>query len=268
MVVAGRIGKLKKAVVMMGKNVTGGPFTEQPVPKHFNWNLWQGQTPDVPYLSERTHYTFRWWYEYSGGEMTDTGAHHLDIAQWAIGKQISGPVFIEGSATYPTVTNGFNVATQYQVRYRYDNEVELLVIDRPGGIYNRDGIMFEGEDGHIFVNRSGLYGTAVQELANRPLPRGDFGLYGHDNVSRPERMGKIDAIKNHMGNFYDCTLSRQSPMSDVACQHRSATLCHLGNIAQRIGRPLEWNPVSEQFTGADDAAKLLAREQRKGFEVA
>ena len=98
MVHAGRIGKLTKVTVLMGKNTVGGPFQPQPVPRHFNWNLWQGQTPDVPYLAERGHYTFRWWYEYSGGEMTDTGAHHLDIAQWGIGLQHSGPVEIVGTA--------------------------------------------------------------------------------------------------------------------------------------------------------------------------
>jgi predicted dehydrogenase len=267
MVQAGRIGSLKKTTVLMSKNTVGGPFTVQSIPKHFNWNLWQGQTPDVPYIPERSHYTFRWWYEYSGGEMTDSGAHHLDIAQWAIGMQNSGPISIEGSATYPTTTDSFNVATQYHTLYRYENGVELEVLDRPSGIHNRDGIMFEGDSGHVFVNRSGIYGVPVQELANRPLPRSDFRLYANDNVSRPERMGKIDAIKNHMGNFYDCTLSRQTPMSDVASQHRSASLCHLGNIAQRIGRKLEWNPASEQFVDAADATKLLAREQRKGFEV-
>ena len=84
MVRAGRIGKLQRVEVVLGKNKVGGPFSRKSVPGNFNWDLWQGQTPDVPYLEERSHYTFRWWYEYSGGQMTDWGAHHLDIAQWAI----------------------------------------------------------------------------------------------------------------------------------------------------------------------------------------
>lgn len=268
MVQAGRIGKLTKVTVLMGKNTVGGPFEVRPVPKHFNWDLWQGQTPDVPYIPERSHYTFRWWYEYAGGEMTDTGAHHLDIAQWGIGMQDSGPVEIVGTAKFPKVENGFNVAIDYHALYRYSNGVELEVLDSPRGEHNRNGVMFEGEEGRIFVNRGTIAGRPVEELAKKPFGRGDYRLYDFDNTSRPELSGKIDAIKNHMGNFYDCTVSRKTPISDVVSQHRSATLCHLGNIAQRIGRPLRWDPQAEQFVDAPEADKLLRREQRKGYEVA
>lgn len=267
MVRAGRIGKLTKVTVLMGKNTVGGPFAPQPVPKHLNWNLWQGPTPDVPYIPERSHYTFRWWYEYSGGEMTDSGAHHLDIAQWAIGMQHSGPVEILGTAKYPTAENSFNVAIDYHALYRYANGVELEVLDSPRGDHNRIGVMFEGEEGRLFVNRGAITGRPVEDLAKHPFGRGDFKLYAHDNMSRPELSGKIDAIKNHMGNFYDCTKSRQTPISDVSSQHRSATLCHLGNIAQRIGRKLAWNPESEQFLDAPDAAKRMRRDYRHGFEI-
>ena len=267
MVHAGRIGTLRRMVVVMGKNTQGGPFTPQPVPRHFNWDLWQGQTPDVPYLAERSHYTFRWWYEYSGGEMTDTGAHHLDIAQWGAGLQHSGPVEIEGTARFPTVENGFNVAIDYHAKYRYANGVELEVLDSPRGDYNRDGIMFEGDDGRIFVNRGTLAGKPVEDLASRPLRREDFRVYSDDNLDRVERMGKIDAIKNHMGNFFDCTFSRKTPISDVISQHRSVILCHLGNIAMKVGTKLTWNPETEQFVDTPAATKLLKRDQRKGFEI-
>jgi myo-inositol 2-dehydrogenase / D-chiro-inositol 1-dehydrogenase len=271
MVQAGRIGPLRRIVVVMSKNQQGGPFPSQVVPRHFNWDLWQGQTPDVPYLAERSHYTFRWWYEYSGGEMTDTGAHHLDIAQWGAGLQNSGPVGIEGRARYPTGANCYNVAIDYYARFRYANGVELEVFDSPRGDYNREGIVFEGEAGRIFVNRGTIAGRPVEELATRPLDRGDFRLYADDNLSRPARMGKIDSIKNHMGNFHDCTRTRKTPISDVVSQHRSVSLCHLGNIAMRLGRKLTWNPETEQFgdgmEGAAEATRLLQREQRKGFEV-
>lgn len=267
MVQAGRIGTLRRMVVLMGKNKQGGPFKPTPVPVHFNWDIWQGQTPEVPYLAERSHYTFRWWYEYSGGEMTDTGAHHLDIAQWGAGLQHSGPVEIEGTAKYPTGEYSYNVAIDYHAKYRYANGVELEVLDSPRGDHNRDGIMFEGDAGRIFVNRGTVSGKPVEDLKQKPLQRGDFQLYDHDNADRPERMGKIDAIKNHMGNFYDCTLSRQTPISDVVSQHRSVSLCHLGNIAMRVGTKLTWNPETEQFDNAPEATKLLRRDQRKGFEI-
>ncbi|MCA8987862.1 MAG: Gfo/Idh/MocA family oxidoreductase, partial [Planctomycetaceae bacterium] len=99
----GRIGKLKHVECATDKNPTGGPFAVMPVPEHFNWDLWQGPTADVPYIPQRSHYTFRWWYEYSGGKMTDWGAHHIDIAQWGLGYSDSGPVEIEGQATFPDV---------------------------------------------------------------------------------------------------------------------------------------------------------------------
>lgn len=265
---AGRIGALRKVTVVMSPNPQGGPFETRPVPRHFNWNLWQGQTPHVPYIEERSHYTFRWWYEYSGGEMTDTGAHHIDIAQWGMGKQHTGPVEITAEATIPESDGrSFNVATSYHATFRYDDGVILEVLESPRGEYTRNGIMFEGDAGRIFVNRGTVAGQPVEDLATQPLDRGAFQLYGDDNLERPIRTGKLDAIKNHMGNFYDCTLSRKRPISDVVSQHRSVSVCHLGNIAMRLGRSLRWDPAAERFVGDAEADEWMKREQRVGFEV-
>jgi len=259
MVRGGRIGKLEKVEVVLGKNKLGGPFEKRPVPKHFNWNLWQGQTPDMPYIPERSHYTFRWWYEYSGGQMTDWGAHHLDIAQWAIN---SNPVEINATAKYPTLKDGFNVAIDFHATYRYANGVVMTVGDT-----GRNGIMFTGTEGRIFVNRGVVQGKPVEDLANSPLKRDDFTVYDFDNRTRPERAGKLDAIINHMGNFFDCIQSRRLPISDVESQHRSVSTCHLGNIAMRVGRPVKWDPEKEIFPGNAAANALLSRPQRTGFEV-
>jgi len=263
MVRQGRIGKLQKVTVTLGKNKTGGPFAVTQPPKHFNWDLWQGQTPDVPYITERTHYTFRWWYEYSGGQMTDWGAHHVDIAQWGAGMQHTGPVEIEGRADFPSVENGYNVAVNYSARMRYADGTQLEILDD-----GRNGVMFEGEGGRIFINRGTVAGVAVDRLAEEPLERQDFVLYDHDNLSRPPRAGKLDAIINHMGNFFDCVRSREMPLSDVVSQHRSVSVCHLANIAMRLGRKLTWDPDAEHFTGDDEANTWLSRPQRKGFEIA
>lgn len=259
MVRQGRIGKLQRVDVVLGKNVTGGPFPVRPVPGKFNWNLWQGQTPDVPYREERSHYTFRWWYEYSGGQMTDWGAHHLDIAQWAID---SLPVEISGTAVYPTVADGFNVAVDYGVTYQYANGVTMTVSDT-----GRNGIMFTGSRGRLFVNRGSLQGKPVEDLKTEPLPREQWQVYGFDNLERPERAGKLDAIINHMGNFFDCILQRREPVSDVASQHRSVSTCHLGNIAMREGRTLHWDPQQEGFVNDQAADRHLSRPQRQGFET-
>ncbi len=255
MVRQGWVGNLQKVDVVLGKNKTGGPFSTQPVPKILNWDMWQGQTPDVPYIPERSHYTFRWWYEYSGGQMTDWGAHHIDIAQWGAG---GVPVEIEGTAKMPSVDDGYNVAVDYHVRYRLDNGVEMTVADT-----GRNGVMFTGDKGRLFVNRGTLDGAPTE----RKLPREDFVLYDYDNLERPERAGKLDAIINHMGNFFDCVASRKTPVSDIESQHRSVSTCHLGNISMRLGRKLTWDAKGESFVGDAEANQHLSRPQRDGYEI-
>lgn len=259
MVHQGRIGRLQRVEVVLGKNVTGGPFAVSEPPAHLDWDRWQGQTPAVPYIEQRCHYTFRWWYEYSGGQMTDWGAHHLDIAQWGIGEL---PVEISGRAKHPDVPNGYNVAVDFEVEYKYPSGVVMTVSDT-----GRNGIMFIGSEGRIFVNRGTISGKPVEDLEQTPLPRESFRLYARDNLSRPERMGKLDSIINHMGNFFDCVQTRQQPISDVASQHRSVTTCHLGNIALRLGRSLRWDAQAERFVGDDEANTWLRRTQRRGYEI-
>jgi len=262
MVRAGRIGKLKRVEVVLGKNPTGGPFPTCPPPRHLNWDLWQGQTPAVPYIEERCHYTFRWWYEYAGGQMTDWGAHHMDIAQWGIGLDDSGPVEIHGKAEFPNVPNGYNVATSFSARLVYANGVELAVSDT-----GRNGVTFEGTAGRVFVNRGTIAGTPVDALKDDPFPRQQFKLYPHDNLARPERMGKLDSIINHMGNFFDCVRQRKRPISDVVSQHRSASICHLANISMRLGRKLCWDPAKELFVGDEEANRHLSRPQRAPYQI-
>lgn len=256
---AGRLGKLQKVEVVLGKNVTSGSFVPRTPPAHLNWNLWQGQTPDVPYIEERTHYTFRWWYEYSGGQMTDWGAHHVDIAQWAIDAY---PIEIDGHATFPDVENGYNVPIDFDVTYQYANGVTMTVKD-----YGENGILLTGDAGRIFVNRGKITGAPVEALAKNPLPPQDWKVYDFDNLSRPLRAGKLDAIINHMGNFFDCVQTRRTPISDVISQHRSVSTCHLANISMRLGRKLRWDPVREQFLDDPQADQMLRRDQRKGFET-
>jgi myo-inositol 2-dehydrogenase / D-chiro-inositol 1-dehydrogenase len=261
MIRAGRVGKVRKITIVLGKNVQGGPFVEATPPPNLNWNLWQGQTPSVPYIIERSHYTFRWWYEYAGGQMTDWGAHHVDIAQWMLDRDLGGPVEIETQAVFPNVANGYNVAKDFQARLRYADGIEVEILDN-----GRNGILVEGDLGRLFVNRGSISGKPVEELAEAPLPRDKLRLYADDNLSRPERAGKLDAIINHMGNFFDCLETRRKPISDVVSQHRSATACHLANISMRLGRKLAWDPQTEQFVGDDAANRWLSRPQREGFQ--
>jgi myo-inositol 2-dehydrogenase / D-chiro-inositol 1-dehydrogenase len=261
-VAAGRLGRLKRAVVGVSKNPTGGPFAIEDPPPHLNWDMWLGQAPLVPYTKERCHFTFRWWYEYAGGKMADIGAHFLDLAQWGLGVQHTGPVEIEASATFPSVENGYNVATAFEVRMKYAEGVELLTGDSLPG-----GVRFEGELGWLHGRRGEINGQPFDLLADAPIPRDQYRLYAHDNLDRPLRTGKPGQLDNHVGNFFDCVRSRQTPLSDIGSQNRAANLCHLGNIAQRLGRKLRWDPVQELFVDDEEANRLLSRPQRKGYEI-
>ncbi len=259
MVRAGRLGRLQRATCVAGPNPTGGPFPVRPVPASLNWNLWLGQAPEVPYTEERCHYTFRWWLEYAGGKITDWGAHDIDIAQWAIGEL---PIEIHAQGKLPNIPNGYNVPVDFSAVVRYPGGVELIVQEE-----GRVGVLFEGEKGRLFVNRGTISGTVVDELKENPFPPDQYRLYDFDDPRRPQRVGKLDAITNHMANFFDCTRARRLPISNYESQHRSATTCHLVNLSIRLGRPLRWDPKKEECTGDAEANEHLHREQRKGFAV-
>ncbi len=270
MVRQGRIGKLRKVTVTMCKNTAGGPFTTEPPPAHLNWDLWLGQAPKVEYCPQRCHNRFRFWYEYAGGQITDWGAHHVDIAQWAMGMQHSGPVTIDARGNIPNTPNGYNVSVGYEASLVYPNGTVLEIHDT-----GRRGIMFEGDKGRIFVNRGTLSGKPVEQLRDDPLPMEDYQLYGHDNLKLAnktasdefELAGNYPPIANHVANFFDCVKTGNTPISDVFSQHRSVSTCHLVNISIRLGRKLRWDAEKELFVGDDEANRWLKRKQRKGFEI-
>jgi hypothetical protein len=193
--------------------------------------------------------------------MTDWGAHHVDIAQWAI-RQLGegqGPVSIEGTAEHPvpledgrpTLEDRYNVATTFDVTCLFPNGVEMLITSE-----GRNGILIEGTKGRIFVSRGDLEGAPVEELASNPLPE--------DALTK---LYKGKEPGDHMRNFFECISDRTQPISDVHTHHRAMTTCHLANIAIRLGRKLEWDPESEQITNDEQARAMQAREQRKGYEI-
>lgn len=246
----GRIGKVRKVTCAIGEAPASGPLPVMPVPPELNWEMWLGQAPLVDYTERRCHYEFRWWYEYSGGKMTDWGAHHVDIAQWAIGADNTGPISVEGTATHPHDKNGYNTATAFHVACTFKDGTELVIRHDTD-----NGITFEGDDGRFFVSRGSLKGAPVEALADKPLPEDAIEkIYGGKPTS-------------HMANFFDCVKSRKQPISDVYTHHRSMTTCHLANIAIRLGRKLNWDPDSEQIVGDSEAQSWQAREQRKGYEI-
>jgi predicted dehydrogenase len=264
---SGRIGQIKKVTCAIGGSTKSGPIPKAEAPKGLNWELWLGQAPLVDYRytpngrwgKSRCHYEFRWWYEYSGGKMTDWGAHHVDIAQWAIGMDRSGPISVEGTATHPvpfekghpTVDDEYNAATEFLVTCVFPGGVEMVIRHD-----TENGIMFEGTEGRFFVNRGKITGKPVEDLKDNPLPE--------DALTK---LYKGKKPGNHMQNFFDCVMTREQPISDVYTHHRAMTTCHLANIAIRLGRKLRWDPERQQIVGDSEAQTWQAREQRKGYEI-
>lgn len=256
---AGRIGKIEKAEVWLPAGLRQGPFKESDVPEGFHYDFWQGQTPAVPYVKERTHFSFRYWWEYSGGTMTDWGAHHNDIVLWALGHDGSGPVSIEGKQLVDMIPGGFTAASEYDVTYTYADGVVHTSKSTQGsewwgGVKDKNlqqhGIKFIGSDGWIWVTR-GTIQASDPDMLKEELP---------------ESAPRVYESRDHMGNFFDCVKSRETTICPAEVGHRSASLCHLGVIAIRLGRKLAWDPVKEQFVGDAEANGYVAREMRKPYD--
>ena len=249
---AGRLGQLKRIDISVPVNRAGGPFDPQPIPKTLDWDRWLGPAPLAEYCPERFG-GFRFWYEYSGGSMTDWGAHNVDIAQWAMGMDHSGPVEVSAMASLPEIQNGYNTPPDFEAEMKYANGVTVRVRPNPA----ESGILFEGDEGRIYVNRKRLTGQPVEELARRPLPVGTE-TFGHARTSLFSSYNQ-----SHVLHFFDCILSGCPPISDVASQHRSASACHLANIAIRLGKTVRWNPSAEEFLDDSQATALLDRPSRE-----
>ena len=255
----GRLGKLQQARVWLPAGLRAGPFKTSPVPAGLNWDFWQGQAPAHDYVTERCHTNFRFWYDYSGGTMTDWGAHHNDIAYWAIG--LLAPTKVESRHFADPIPGGYNAFSEYEVNYTYANGIGLQInTTKDDSIYGAhinpqgqpNGIRFEGTDGWIWVSRDEIK-ASNPELLKTPLPADAVRLY---------------LSKNHMGNFFDCVRSRALPICDVETGHRSATMCHLGAISLRTGKSLTWDSTEQKFVGenAAEANGYLVREMRKPYD--
>ena len=238
----GRIGKVKQVIVDVGPPSVPCDLPEETMEPGLNWDMWLGPAPKRPYnsvLSPRgvhTHFpNWRNYREYSGGMMTDWGAHHFDIAQWGLGMDDSGPVEIIPPED-PKATRG--------VRYLYANGVEMIHGDS-------GGVLFIGTEGKILVNR-GKFEVTPASLGEEPLPANAIRLYNS---------------YSHTKDFLDCMRSRKKPICDVEIGCRSVTVCHLGNLAYWNHRHLRWDPVKEQFVGDKEANKWLDRPKRGGWKV-
>ncbi|RMF40272.1 MAG: twin-arginine translocation signal domain-containing protein [Planctomycetota bacterium] len=276
LVQSGRLGKNVNAYVAIGGAPTCDPIPAEPVPEDLDWDMWVGPAQPADY-SERRRKEFRWFYDYSGGKMTDWGAHHIDIAQWALGHDHSGPVRVRGTGQFPDIVpsdfdwvayfagqaqlpSAFNTATTFSIDLEYEDGSTISVHNH----YRREsdnvdfgnGILFEGDAGRIFVNRGKLQGRPVDELTDQ------------DNQELEELIVELYRGKqpgNHMGNFFECREDGSLPISDVFTHHRTMTACHLCNIALMTGRELRWDPKQERFLDDEQANRLLSRPRRPGY---
>jgi len=243
---SGRLGKLRRIQAgIAGVNFKGPPVPDSDPPPELDYDFWLGPAPKRPYNVKRVHYNFRFFWDYSGGQLTNWGAHHLDIAQWGLGTDESGPIAIEGTARYHK-DGWYEVPEWCRVTYQYANGVTVVC-----GQGLKGGTTFEGERGTLHVDRKAIESTPP-EIVAEPLTEKDVHLY---------------VSKNHHQNWLDCIKSRNRPICDVAIGHRSVTVCHLGNIAIRAGRKIRWDPAREEIVGDPEAARMLSRPYRTPWSL-
>ncbi|HMK38822.1 MAG TPA: Gfo/Idh/MocA family oxidoreductase [Bacteroidota bacterium] len=250
----GRIGKVHTIRVGLpsGYSVADqGGFRIAPVPEGFDYDMWLGPAPRVPYVPNRCHWNFRWISDYSGGQLTDWAGHHCDIAQWAMDTEMSSPVEIEGTAHFPSARDGlFDTATSYRFVCTYREGFTMIVADRnqqPKGM----GVQFEGTDGWIWVDREG-FDASPRNLLSSAIGPDEIRLYRSDD---------------HHQNFLDCVRSRRETLTPARVAHRSIMIGHLGLIAMKLGRKVTWNPDTERFVNDGEADRFLSRPMRSPWHL-
>ena len=218
----------------------------QPVPDGFDYDMWLGPAPEKPFAPARVGVNFRWVSDYSGGQMTDWGAHHLDIAQWGLGMDNSGPVAIESPRGEFEEHPIYDTATEFSFECKYRNGVTLVCSNE-----ERAGVLFEGRDGWAWANR-GTHEASARGLLTEPLGSNEKRLYRSDN---------------HVKNFIDSCFSGRPTVAPIEAAHRSVTVAHLANIAVKLGRGLRWDPRSERILGDASASAMLQRPYRGSWTL-
>jgi predicted dehydrogenase len=255
----GRIGNLKHIRVELpgGRWVRdmGIGLSQEPAPPPatLDWIMWQGQVAHAPYSPGRLHFNWRWLSDYSGGMLTDWGAHMLDIAQWGHGTDLTGPISVEGPGAFPA-DGYYNTVSTWKLTYTYADGVTLFCTNRepnevtPGFALVR----FEGADGWIECDWLAIR-ASNDALLNDPLPENAIRLR-----TCPEAEHR---------DFLNCVKSRKPTYAPFEVGHRTITISHLGNICMKLGRKLAWDPEKEQFVNDTEANSMLSREMHNGWSL-
>ncbi|MDR3194274.1 MAG: Gfo/Idh/MocA family oxidoreductase [Tannerella sp.] len=266
----GRIGQLKEIEIRLPGDPSGGNPEEMPVPAGFDYDAWLGQTPWIPYTVDRVHpqkgYDRPGWLrceQFGAGMITGWGAHHFDIAHWAMDREYSGPVEIAGRADFPAPDSGlWDVHGLYETEMLYDNGV--IVRGTTDSDEKPNGVLFTGSEGWLFVSR-GAYAASP----NEPISTKSEALQASDvRILAP--LG-ADALRlyvstDHHGNWLESIRTGTKNITPAEVAHRSCTACLLQHIAMKLNRRLYWDPVLERFKNDDEANAMIARPHRPPYQ--
>lgn len=257
-----RIGELQRVEVGIGGgfNPGGGrptvqsidPQPVQPIPKGFDYQMWLGPAPWADYTEKRCHWNFRWILDYSGGQVTDWGAHHIDIAHWGMGCDDTGPTEVSGRGGFPE-DGLWNAAVNYDFQCRYAGGLIMRVASNN---HLRQGVRFIGQTGWVHITRAGLSANPKSLLKEK---------IGPDEIHLAKPAG--DHRQGHRRDFLDCVRTRAETITPVDIGHHSVIPAHLGNIAMILGRKIKWDPQREKVLDDSTANRMLSRAMRSPWHL-
>jgi predicted dehydrogenase len=264
-----RSGKLGKIAHITAGHIRNsmpgfGRYKDEPPPPELDWDMWLGPAPYRPYNKLRCTYNFRWFWDYSGGQMTNWGAHNLDIARWAM--NVRSPISVAAFGGRFALDDGGETPDVQEVIYQFPGFVLTWSVREVNGM-SSGGFDFHGTKGNLSLSRGGFKVTAekwattddAEETGKKKKVDKDDKKKMTEEMTDP---GSEQPVA-HVRNFLDCVKSRKRPNADVEEGHLSAILCHLGNIATRLGRSLKWDAEKEEIVGDGDANRWLSKEYRK-----
>jgi len=244
----GRIGEVHTIHVELpsGPHQPGNP-EPMPVPEGFDYDMWLGPAPWAPYTTDRCHWNFRWILDYSGGQLTDWGAHLLDGAQWGNDTEHTGPVEVEGKGLF-CKEGLYDTAKRYRIEYKYADGVKLIVTS------GTPSLRFEGTEGWI-GNRGWRAPLKAEPKSILKSPIG------------PDEVHLYTCRGGEQRNFLDCVKSRKACYFPPEIGQRCFTIAHIGNISMLLGKKLKWDPDKEQFVNDDEANRMLSRSMRSPWRI-
>ncbi len=280
MVRKGLLGEITRVTCLIDHGRTSPELNPRELPDSLDWNTWLGQAPYTEYLASpdnespwtsypiphwsNGHITFRWWFQYSGGKITDWGAHHIDCALFILDRQNPEEMPVsyvphdvsfqtDYKDGYPVQQNLFNTPVDFKIDMKFPDGLDFHLYDEGK---DGNGILIEGTKGKIHVNRA--------RIAGKPYEEGEWKKFTEDDY---KELNHGKPFHGHAANFFDCVREGGRPIADARDNVQSMTVCHICNLACRLNRPLEWDPTREQFVNDPQAQSFFSRKQRAGFEL-